>query len=163
MLGCVPVAQVLKKLSFFAFLRAPHLTDQRLGELRFRRRRWTAKNASCFGATGVELRIPGTREGIAPEARALLDSLEEQYARIQAEALPHFRNHLEPYAEELKEPVPENLWPRIKLVRVWFNAYGKAGAVELGYETTWDIEHLIGVTILDGHVTDFCASIGPWW
>lgn len=161
-------------MSFFDRFRAPQLNDPRFGALRFGRGRWTSENASCFGATGVRVRLPGTRDGISPEARDTFDLLERDYPRIKAEALRHFWEHYEPYAEavdDLEDEAaalvrsirqPEDLWSHAKVVRVWVDAYGKAGDVELGFETAWDIEHTIGLTISGGRVTDFCGSVGPW-
>jgi hypothetical protein len=56
----------------------------------------------------------------------------------------------------------EDLWPHARLVAVTVNAYARVGDTELRYETDWDIEHTLGVTIANGHVTDFCGSVGPW-
>jgi hypothetical protein len=156
------------------FFRRPRLADSRLGELRFRRDRWTSLSASCFGETDVELSIPGTRQGISPDARQLLESVERQYPDIKRQALAHIQEHYEPYAESVDEldenaaavvrsiRTPEALWSHLTLVRVWVGAYGNAGDVELAYETGWDVEHTIGLTISDGHVTNLCGSVGPW-
>jgi hypothetical protein len=113
------------------------------------------------------LRIPGNSQGIAPDARQLLESLESRYAVIKAQALPRFHEHYEPYAEALDEledlvrsvRTPEDLWSHVKLVRVWVGAYGKPGEVELAYRTAWDCEHTVGVTVSDSCVIDFCGSV----
>ena len=156
------------KLSLFDSLgRRPRINDSRLGELRFARGRWTSHDASCFGEIDVELRIPGNSQGIAPEARQLLESAESQYAAIKGQALPRFQEHYEPYAEALEElrdlvrsiRKPEDLWAHTKLVRVWLGAYEKVGEIELAYRTAWDREHTIGVTVSGGRVVDFCGSV----
>jgi hypothetical protein len=80
--------------------RRPTLVDSRLGELRYRRGWWTSPDASCFGATKVEVRIPGNREGLSNDSRALLESVELAYPALSPEILTRFWEHYEPYAEE---------------------------------------------------------------
>lgn len=154
--------------------RRPRLHDPQFGALRYARGRWTSSTATCFGQRDVHLRIPGSRDAIESDARGLLEDLERQYGAIRAQALPYLQEHYQPYAENadrLADPArvlirsirgPEDLWGHIKLVRVWVNAYGTPGRVELAYETAWDIEHTIGISISGGRITDFCGSVGPW-
>jgi len=156
------------------FFRRPRLVDPRLGELRFGRGRWTSAGASCFGETNVKLSIPGTSQGISPDARHLLESVERQYSDIKTQALAHIQDHYEPYAEMVEDldenaaavvrsiRTPTDLWSHLTLVRVWVGAYGNAGDVELAYETEWDVEHTIGLTLSGGRVTRLCGSVGPW-
>jgi len=162
-------------MSLVDLFRRPRLQDPRLGTLRYARGRWTSDAAACFGQRDVALRIPGSRSAIASDARELLEGLERQYGVIRAQMLPYLQEHYAPYAEnadELSEKAvkvigairePEDLWGHITLVRVWVGARGLPGSVELAYETAWDIEHTIGVTISGAKIADFCGSVGPWW
>jgi len=165
-------------MSVLDLFRRPCLVDPRLGTLRFARKRWTSDNASCFGDHVVQLRIPGTRAGIDPQSRALLDALERTYSSLQSEMTAQFYEHYQGYDEAVEVIAelsveaasvirgihgPIDLWPHIRLIRVWMNAYGRPGDVEFGYRTGWDIEHMIGVVVAKGRVADFCGSVGPWW
>jgi hypothetical protein len=120
------------------------------------------------------VRIPGSREGQAQDSRALFESVELAYSQLRPEILAKFWEHYEPYAEDVAElpkdeaalvrsiRTREDLWPHAKLVAVTVNAYQRVGDTELRYETDWDVEHTLGITIADGHVTEFCGSVGPW-
>ena len=149
-------------------------TDARFGELRYWRGHWTSRSAACFGMSRVEVHVPGTRDGLLTDARELFESVESSYPALKPQILAHFHEHYEPYADMLAElpedeaalvrsiHAPEDLWTHARLIEVLVNAYGNAGTVELRYDTDWDIEHRLGVTISGGVVTDFCGSVGPW-
>jgi hypothetical protein len=161
-------------VSLLDWVRRRTVIDDRLGELRYWRGQWTSRSAACLGQSSVEVHVPGNRDGLLAEARELLDSLELAYPQIRPQILAHFHEHYEPYAEMLAALPeheatlvrsirnPEDLWTHARLVEVLVNAYGNAGTVELRYDTDWDTEHRLGVTISGGVVTDFCASVGPW-
>jgi uncharacterized protein DUF6985 len=163
-----------RAMGLLDIFRRPTLVDSRLGELRYRRGWWTTRYASCFGSTQVEVRIPGSREGFSGDSRALFDAVELAYVSLRPQILKRFWAHYEPYAEEIaKMPPdeaklvrsinrPEDLWAHARLVAVTVNAYQSVGDTELRYRTDWDIEHTLGITIADGHVTAFCGSVGPW-
>src|SRR5262245_26739540 len=158
-------------MNLLHILRTPRLNDPRLGELRYSRGNWTSKTAKSFGENGVLLRIPGDRVGVGSKGLELLHGVEHQYSRIKDAALPHFQTHYEPYAQNVDELPhdaavvirrirgPEDLWANVKLVRVWVNAYGKTGDVELAYDTAWDVEHTVGIRVSGGDVIDFCGSV----
>lgn len=157
----------------------PKFKDENLGEFRYSFGKWTANKANVFGMPEVRVRIPGRRSGPDSSSLELLRELGGNYKKLQAQIAPHLfelytnltssmdeASRVE-FEEQLGSPLPtisshSNVWPHVKLVRVWVNAYGKDKDIELAYWPSWEIEHTAGAVIRDGQVIEFSASVGPW-
>ena len=155
----------------FGLFRSSPFTDPQLGELVRSRGKWRG-HFDCAGDR-VPVIVDGSKkepdgESLA-EARRAIGALDEWRGSI-ARAL---FEHLEPYAESIAAgelPAPEDfdlssitspadVWPHATLLYVSAGKLDGVMTTELGYSTSWDEEHTLGVRFRSGQFAGLCGSV----
>lgn len=119
----------------------------------------------------VEVRLPGSGKEPESNSLSLLKELLKRYSALQKEIEKSLYEHYEPYREavdagEEVAPIggkfpwlssPSDVWNSTKPVRVVV----ESKKLEIAFEVQWDEEHIVGATVENWKVVDFCGSVGP--
>ncbi len=120
----------------------------------------------------VEVRLPGSGREPEPRSFSLLKDLTTRYPDLQKEIEKYLYEHYEPYREAVdtgeevaaaggqfpRINLSSDVWKSTKPVRVAVDSMSK---LEIAFEVEWDEEHIVGATIDNWNVVDFCGSVGP--
>ena len=157
----------------FGLLKSRKISDTHFGELSRSSGFWrsTIKLGSCVD---VPLAVPGPKDG--PDANALAEA--HQFVSLFPEWQPIIEQalfeHFEPYFEAIAAgeylvsnenlrniKSPKDVLSRAKLQFVVIGPMGGTMTTELGYETEWDEEHLLGIRFQAGKFFELCGSTVP--
>jgi hypothetical protein len=155
-----------------SFFKSPTFRDPQLGEFERSRGHW--RGLLELGGKTVPLALVGGRS--EPDTQAL------QLARTVSPHFPAWRptiaealfEHYQPYAEavatgEAPPPstplprigAPSDVWPHTALVFVSVTPIDRVLAVEFGFTTAWDEEHILGARFQGGKLLELNGSVLP--
>lgn len=161
-------------MSLLSIFKKQTINHDKFGQLSYGFGKWKGKSAKLLQHEAVILIIPGDKTGPSAVAIKQLEQLEQNYSDMMEKLAStlyeeHYMAGKEAFdSGELEGLVedyptidsPADIWPFVKVARVWVDAYGKHGQIEVAFLVDWDEEHSLGFTFEDCKVVDFCGSVG---
>ncbi len=159
-------------MALFGLLQSPTVNDPVCGPLARSRGHWRGRMP--LGAHRViPLLIAGGRD--APDGPALAQARElpARYPTLQREIATALLEHYEPYRQAIEageivdEPIrldsTDDVWAHVRPVHIIVAPLDGRLTVEIGYMTTWDVEHTLGARLVDWHLGELNGSVRGVW
>ncbi|WKW12898.1 hypothetical protein Strain138_002209 [Pseudogemmatithrix spongiicola] len=148
-------------------------TDAHFGVFTRRRGVWIARTA-LPGLGTVELCVAGDRKAPNQPSLALAHEAALQYRALREEIGRLLFEHLEPYADAVREgeleadafnPAalrgPDDVWSHVEVLAVHVDTARQSFPIEVQVQVAWDEEHTLGLRIRDGRLVELCGSVLP--
>lgn len=162
-------------MGLFDFLRARTLDHSRFGKMKFSREYWRCE-AEYLGSRNLRLMLGGNKKGVHPSAQAMCDELETRFASLKdevgkalyEESYMPVREAIDAgeYPKYVGEEVPTietpaDVWKHLRPAWIMFDAGGGPDYIMIAVETEWEIEHTLGIGIMNWRYDYLNGSVVP--
>ncbi len=156
-------------MSFLHLFRSTPHTDATLGTLTRRGGQWHGQIA--LAGASVPIVLAGSKTAASDRSLLLGRELLTRYESLRPAIAEALFEHYGPYREALDageldepEPIPRlsgpaEVWPHVTLRRVRIEPLDGVEAVELAYETAWDVEHTLGARFREWTLIELNGSV----
>lgn len=135
-----------------------------LGRLEHRRGAWRG-TIPLGGSAPVPLELAGPRGGV-PEARLqlareLMVRYDDLRPSIQEGLYEHYRPYLEAPDDDAVPAIhtASEVWDYVSIAHVRIEPFAGTETVEVGFETTWDVEHTPAARFQEWQLVEFSGSV----
>jgi len=154
----------------FDFFRTAPCTDPVLGTLVRRGGYWRGR--ITLGADAdVPLVLAGGRTAPDQSRLTLARELRSRYPALRRTIERALFEHYAPYAEAVDSgeiealpdiprlSLPDHVWTHVTPVHVLIEPFSHLETVEIGYETKWDVEHILGARFQEWVLVELNGSV----
>jgi hypothetical protein len=117
------------------------------------------------GQPAVPLELTGPRDGVPTPrldlARALTSRYESLRTALQGALYEHYQPYLEAPDDDAVPAIGEasQIWDYVTIAHVRIQPMDGVETLEIGFETTWDVEHTPAARFQDWRLVEFNGSV----
>ena len=134
-----------------------------LGTMERRRGVWLGTIA-LSGSASVPLEVAGPRDRVPEPRLQLARELMIRYDALRPSIQEGLYEHYKPYLEADDDTAPRirsssEIWDYVAIAHVRIEPFAGVETVEIGFETTWDVEHTPAARFQDWQLVEFNGSV----
>lgn len=150
-------------MGLFDVFRRPTFVVEGIGSLERRRGAWLG--TIPFDGLRVPLELAGPRSEVPASRLDLARELVQRYRTLTPTIQEALYEYYQPYLEGAEdETVPKiasasEIWDYVRIEHVRIGPVGGIETVEIGYSTTWDVEHTPAARFQGWRLVEFNGSV----